>query len=155
MISSYRKKKRKVFKLLQQSEEFASMPNDLKSILFGIMILGEQDLDFYEFTPEQVQEIGERWKKTYISTLSSEEKEALISTIPLEERLKGLTLEERLKGLTLEERLQGLTLEERLQGLTLEERLQLKGLTLEERLKGLTLEELEECIKKTETTEKG
>ena len=137
MISSYRKKKRKVFKLLQQSEEFASMPNDLKSILFGIMILGEQDLDFYEFTPEQVQEIGEIWRKTCISTLSSEEKEALISTIPLEERLKGLTLEERLQ----------------LKGLTLEERL--KGLTLEERIKGLTLEELEECLKKRKQQKKG
>jgi hypothetical protein len=147
MISSYRKKRRKVFKLLQQSEEFASMPNDLKSILFGIMILGEQDLDFYEFTPEQVQEIGEICKKTYLSTLSSEEKEALISTMPLEERLKGLTLEERLqlKGLTLEERFIGLKPEERVRGLKPEERL--AGIPLEKRLAGIPSEEIKAYFK--------
>jgi len=82
MVSTYLRKKRKAFKLVSQSQEFLSMPDDLKFLFFGIWLLDERGFDFYEYTPEQVQELGERAVKAYLSTLS------------LEERLAGLSIEE-------------------------------------------------------------
>ncbi len=84
MISNSRQKKRKSFELLQQGKELSSMPNHLKSLLLGMRLLGKLDLDFYKFTPKQVQEFGEKFIEGYLSTLSIEQRLAGMSTEEIE-----------------------------------------------------------------------
>ncbi|WP_295385494.1 hypothetical protein [uncultured Thiodictyon sp.] len=74
-----------------------------------------------------------------LSSVSAEERGALLEQMDTEDRLSGLSPEERLRGLPPEERLRGLPPEERLRGLPPEERL--RGLPPEERLRGLPPEE--------------
>ncbi|EDN70616.1 hypothetical protein BGP_3981 [Beggiatoa sp. PS] len=108
LFATHRKEKQKAFELLKQSRDVSSIPPGLKPLLSGLLYLGEQDMNF-ELTPEQVREIGQIWGKTYLSTLSPEER--LIGLKP-EERFIGLKPEERLMGLKPEERLADLSIEE-------------------------------------------
>ena len=91
--------KEKAFRLLEQSRDVSSIPKELKSLLSGLLNLGEQDMNI-ELTPEKVREVGKIWGKTYLSWLSPEE------------RLMGLKPEEQLMGLKPEERLAGLPFSE-------------------------------------------
>ncbi len=90
MISAYLKKKRKAFELFSQSRIFSSMPSDLKFLFFGIMVLDEHDLDFYEYTPEQVQEVGEKAVRACLATLSIEERLACFSVEEIKAYLEQL-----------------------------------------------------------------
>jgi hypothetical protein len=102
----------------------------------------------------------EDYKKDELEFFKAE----ILPTLPVEDRLKGLSPEDRLKGLGPEDRLKGLRPEDRLKGLRPEDRLKglrpedrLKGLRPEDRLKGLSLEEIEiylNQIRKKKGTEK-
>ena len=78
---------------------------------------GEHKMDI-ELTPEQVFALGKEWSDAMLSTMPPEERiaglqpETVLSLFNPEERLAGLRLEERLAGLRLEERLAGLTQEQ-------------------------------------------
>ena len=76
LFATHRKEKQKAFELLKQSRNVASIPPGLKSLLSGLLTLGEQDMN-QELTPEQVRQIGQIWGKAYLST------------VPLSERLAG------------------------------------------------------------------
>jgi hypothetical protein len=90
LFATHQKEKQKAFELLKQSRDVSKIPRGLKSLLSGLLILGEQDMNL-DLTPEQVREIGKIWGDTYLSTLSPEE------------RLAGLKPKERLAGLPLSE----------------------------------------------------
>ena len=90
LFATHQKEKQKAFELFKQSRDVSSIPSGLKSLLSGLLILGEQDMNL-DLTPERVREVGRIWGKDYLSTLSPEE------------RLMGLKPEERLAGLSVEE----------------------------------------------------
>jgi hypothetical protein len=54
LFATHQKEKQKAFELLKQSREVSSIPSGLKSLLSGLLILGEQDM-IKELTPEQVR----------------------------------------------------------------------------------------------------
>jgi len=75
---------------------------------------------------EQFRSLGEEFAMQhadteYMGELEEELQTAVLETIPVEKRLRGLPPEERLRGLPPEERLRGLPPEDRLRGLTPEE----------------------------------
>jgi hypothetical protein len=85
LFSSHKVERENAFKLLE-SEGLPSMPEPLESLLAGLRLLkGEQDMR--EITPKEVEELGRKWGKRYLSRLSPED----IAGIPLEKRLTGLT----------------------------------------------------------------
>ncbi|MCP4131749.1 MAG: hypothetical protein GY754_12290 [bacterium] len=102
-----------------------------------------------EITPEKLIEMGKKFQKMVLSSLSEDE---ILFLYGKEKFVKNLTLEERLVGLTVEERLTGLSAEEKrkllVTGLSIEKRL--KGLKPEERLAGLSVEEIEAYLKELE-----
>ncbi|MDM8567763.1 hypothetical protein QUF74_19215 [Candidatus Halobeggiatoa sp. HSG11] len=99
IFATHQREKYKAFKLLEQSRDVTSIPEELELLLSGLLTLGEQNMD-YKLTPEQIKEVGKIWGKAHLSRMS------------LEERLKGLKPEERLMGLKPEERLAGLSISE-------------------------------------------
>ncbi len=113
LFATHRKEKQKAFELLEQSRNVASIPPGLKSLLSGLLTLGEQDMN-QELTPEQVREIGQIWGKAYLST------------VPLKERLAGANPAEvisylKLAGANPAEVMNNFNPEQRLAGLSLEE----------------------------------
>ena len=64
----------------------------------------------------------------YMGQLEEELQTAVLETIPVEKRLRGLPPEERLRGLPPEERLRGLSPEELADGLTEEQAASLREL---------------------------
>jgi hypothetical protein len=148
-LASKKRKRLKAFQILQ-SQGFKLISKTLKRFLIElwqrISTKGDDDMALNNLSPQEIEEFSQMWGDVYLST------------IPLEERLKGLKPEERLMGLKPEERLMGLKPEERLMGLKPEERLM--GLKPEERFIGLKpsdivaglsiseVEELEKQIKK-------
>jgi len=71
-------------------------------------------------------------RRHVLERLTPEELRAFLQTLPIEERLRGMSPEEILLGLTAEERLRALTAEE------------CRGLQPQELVRGLTPEELRE-----------
>ncbi len=97
LFSSHKVEREKAFKLLE-SEGLPLMPEPLESLLSGLRLLkGEEEMK--ELTPEQVLEMGRKWGKRYLSTLSPED----MAGIPLEKRLAGIPTEKRLAGIPTEE----------------------------------------------------
>jgi hypothetical protein len=122
---------------LKQSRDVSKIPRELKSLLSGLLILGEQDM-IKELTPEQVREVGRLWGKDYFSTLSSQEKVELILTLPPEQRLAGVNPTDVMNYFKPEQLVAGLKPKERLAGLSRSE-----------------IEELEEQIKKLKQQKNG
>jgi hypothetical protein len=136
-LASKQLKRLKAFKILQ-SQGFKLIPQTFKWFLVDlwkrISTKGDDDMAV-NLSPQEIKEIGKMWGS---SLFTPEEFKDLLSTVPLEERLKGLKPEEQLMGLTLEERFIGLKPEERLAGLPFSE-----------------IEELEERLKKLKQQKKG
>ena len=63
-------------------------------------------------TPESVMEIGAAFREQILATTSVQERQRILATVPLQERLAGLAPKERLEGLAPKERLEGLAPEE-------------------------------------------
>ena len=112
IFATHKREKQKAFKLLEQSRDVSSLPRELESLLFGLLILGEQDMNI-ELTPKQVRKMGKMWGKTYLSCLSPEERFAGINPTDVmnyfkpEERLAGLSMAELEKQLKKLKRQQG------------------------------------------------
>jgi hypothetical protein len=90
---------RSAFSLATRSVAQKAFPNGIwerELIEFGNE-KGEQDMR--ELTPEEVQELGRKWGKHYLSRLSPED----MAGIPLEKRLAGIPLEELLTGIPTKE----------------------------------------------------
>jgi len=88
-----------LLEFMLEREGLPLIPEPLESLLSGLRLLkGEQEMR--ELTPEEVQELGRKWGKHYLSRLSPEERLAGIST---KKRLAGIPSEERLAGITLPE----------------------------------------------------
>ena len=54
-------------------------------------------------TPESVMEIGAAFREQILATTSVQERQRILATVPLQERLAGLAPKERLEGLAPEE----------------------------------------------------
>ena len=99
VFATHLKEKQKAFKLLKQTRDISSLPRELESLLFGLLILGEQDMNI-ELTPKQVRKMGKMWGKTYLSCLSPEERFAGVNPTDAmnyfkpEQRLAGMPIEE-------------------------------------------------------------
>ena len=82
---------------------------DLEPLLTGLLsVTGEPEMN-YEFTPEQIQEVGKLLGKEFIFSILSPED---LADIPLEKRLAGIPEEKLLAGIPVEKRLTGLSIEE-------------------------------------------
>jgi hypothetical protein len=89
LFCSHQVERESAFKLLE-NESFPFISEPLESLLSGLQLLrGEQEMR--ELTPKEVRDLGRKWGKRYLSTLSPEER---LAGVPLEERLAGLTLPE-------------------------------------------------------------
>jgi len=117
VFATHLKEKQKAFKLLEQSRDVSSLPRELESLLFGLLILGEQDMNI-ELTPKQVREMGKMWGNTYLSCLSPEERLAGVKPSEVmgyfkpEERFAGVKPSEVMSYFKPEERLAGLSMAE-------------------------------------------
>ena len=97
LFASRKVERENAFKMLER-EGLPLIPEPLESLLSGLRLLrGEQDMR--ELTPEEVQELGRKWGKHYLSRLSPED----MAGIPIEKRLAGIPLEKRLAGIPSEE----------------------------------------------------
>ncbi len=110
-LASKKLKRFKAFTLLN-SEGFKLIPMHFKWFLLELWQListkGDDDMAL-NLSPQEIKKMGEMWGT---NLFTPEEFKRLLSTIPAEERLKGLKTEERFIGLKPEERLAGLSLSE-------------------------------------------
>ncbi len=102
-VASKELKRLKAFNILK-FQGFKLIPKDFRWFLSDlwqhISTKGDYDMALKNLTPQQIEEFGKMWG------------EALLPTIPVEERLKSLKPEERLMGLKAEELLAGLPFSE-------------------------------------------
>jgi hypothetical protein len=91
-----------------------------------------------ELTPENVMALGQKFGKTYLSTLSPETRKRFFSSVPIEERLAGVNPTDVMNYFKPEQLVAGLKPKERLAGLSRSE-----------------IEELEEQIKKLKQQKNG
>jgi hypothetical protein len=134
LFASHKVEREHAFKMLER-EGLPLMPEPLEFLLSGLRLLrGEQEMR--ELTPEEVQELGRKWGKHYLSRLSPED----IAGIPLEKRLASIPIEKRLAGIPTEKRLAGIPTKKRLAGIPVEKRL--AGIPTEKRLAGIPSEEI-------------
>ncbi len=129
LFASRGEEKQKAFDILAK---ISKLPNLLWLYMSGLKQVmfpgkGEEKMAI-EITPEYVMNLGTQMQK------------ALLASLSVEDRLRGLKPEDRLRGLKPEDRLKGLKPEDRLRGLKPEDRL--RGLKPEDRLRGLKPEEV-------------
>lgn len=110
-FASRKQEKKSAFEILM-GKNFTSLTHRLQWYLEGLLhywfSTGDNDMEI-EIKPEDVMKIGKKWRQ------------AVLSTLTLEERLKGLEAKDRLEGLAAKDRLAGLAAKDRLEGLKLKD----------------------------------
>ncbi len=110
-FASRRREKKSAFEMLMD-KSFSSLSNPLQWFLEGLLhcllTIGGEDMEI-EITPDDVMKIGKNLRQ------------AVVSSLPLKERLTGLTLKERLTGFELRDILTEFELRDILAGFSSEE----------------------------------
>jgi len=102
-FATHKNEREKAYKIFEQDSSLLNT-EAVELYLIGLWQWFEEGEKMnIELTPENVMKLGQKFGKTYLSTLSPETRKAFLSTLPLEERLAGLKPEERLVGLSRSE----------------------------------------------------
>jgi len=118
LFATHQIERAKALNSLERSRAVSEMPQELKSLFYGLQLFeGESDMNL-ELTPEQVKKAGQLFGKSYLSTLSPEERleginpRDVMSQFKLAERLAGINSREMMNHFRQMDRQKGLSIEE-------------------------------------------
>jgi hypothetical protein len=127
LFATHQIERAKALNTLEHSRAVSKMPQELKSLFYGLQLFdGDKDMNI-ELTPEQVKKAGQLFGKSYLESLSPEELLAginprdVMSHFKPADRLAGINPREVINHFKPADMLTALRQMERLEGLSIEE----------------------------------